>query len=342
MIFGDRLVKKNRRSQKKELYLYYQLILSTMGVEKNKTFYKNEISKILIEKGKTKVGTGLTYKQNISNSMDNLEKMGLIKIVKGKQNKHFIHLTAIGIDIADLIIDSTIYQRSYTNLIKSMEGKVFCIADLFTMALFEADLDTTIMKDPDFANHKRNVQNKLEQKGWTKQEIDRYNIYCLNMIDYKDLFDRNFVGILLRKYFNIAKKYQISNKSDIHKIIKNMILDIVERKIDLMSAFENEIHGYNTIKVEYQNDTKFLSPERTSNTVRYYEELVAIEKNHPIPGLLKKEFGDMRIAYSKLLRNSDPKLVIEFQGTDRLVTMDLVLSSILETFISKSDDEELI
>jgi hypothetical protein len=107
-----------------------------------------------------------------------------------------------------------------------------------------------------------------------------------------------------------------------------------------MSAYEDEMHGYHTIKIENQGDTKLLSPERVSNTVRYYEELSAIEKNHSIPGLLKKEFADMRLAYSKLLRNCDPKLVIEIEGTDRLSTKDWVLSSILETFISKSDEGE--
>jgi hypothetical protein len=334
------LVKKNKRPKKRELSIHYQLILSTLGIEKNEILHKNKVFEILKELGKKKVGTGLTFKQNFTNSMNGLEKMRLVEIKKGKQSKEIIILTSMGIEIADLIIESVIYQWSYTNLIKSMEKKVFCFKDLFTISLFEADPNTTIMKDPYFANHRRQAQHKLEKEGWTKQEIKRYNTYCLDLIDYRDIFDKNYVGIILLKYFNIAKKYQISNKSDIFKIIKNMILQIVERKIDLISDYEDEMRGYRTVKVENQGNRKLMSPQITSDTERYYEELSTIEKNHPIPGLLNKEFADMRIAYTNLLRNCDPKLVFENEGTDRLTTNDIVLYSILETFISKSDKEE--
>lgn len=87
---------KKRRRPNKELFLIQKKILILIFKENKELHNKNQIFNKLVNIGKEEKQTGLDYKQNILDSIDALEEIGLIKLKRRRGTKRNSYFNARG------------------------------------------------------------------------------------------------------------------------------------------------------------------------------------------------------------------------------------------------------
>ena len=197
--------RKNYHRQKKELFSLYKAILNLLCTENkdsfNITFLREKLSHLYPKNERT----GFINSLNIQDTIGALKEIGIITREKtGKQEK-IIRVTSLGKEIQKFILNIDKYNNAYFKLFDSFAKNLLFIPashlDLMNIAnnkLNSNDLDI-------FKEEIENYRMKLIGCGWKTEEIDLYNQIRTNLIDLKNICDRNFFNMSLSRFAKIIK-----------------------------------------------------------------------------------------------------------------------------------------
>ena len=164
----------------------------------------------------------------------------------------------------------------------SMNEKVFCINDDFLMFL-EANPKSFEKDIPELTKEIEETRQKLIDSGWLNKEIDEYNQYRSTLVDIKNFCDKNFVYMILYIYSNIIKEHNLQHNSVLRIIIKRMITEHVEKKIDfIVENYEKALKGYYKVKIEKRDQRKLLSWEQVGNFKQFCDDMLKVFSNRSI------------------------------------------------------------
>lgn len=311
----DRLPKKYERLLKKDYYQHYKLILSTLFANDDNKFNTNKIYETLREIGEQNPQTGLAYKQNTLDALKILENAKLVEKIKVGKQKEIINLTDAGKSTSRLILDIDQYSDSFSKLMESMNEKIFCINDDFLMFL-EANPKSFEKDVPGLTKEIEENRQKLIDRGWLHKEIDEYNQYRSTLVDIKNFCDKNFVYMILYIYSNIIKEHNLQHNDVLRIIIKRMITEHIENKIDfIIENYEKELRGYYKVKIEKKDQRKLMSSEQVGNFMQFCDDMLKVFSKGTIPSIMKEEVSDIQKAFINLLKDRNKNVEIIFEGT---------------------------
>ena len=246
--------RSNYHRRKKELFNHYKVLIKLIhegrrredGKEKDTVNinFRERLHELYLNQYRT----GFLNSRNIEDTITTMEKIGLITREKrGKQEK-IIKLTPIGDDIYLFICNLEEYNKSYFELLDSLNKKLLFIPSNLLEFMNLNDKDFNYF-DLVFKENVRNYKKQLIRHGWDKTEVIFYNEIRSNLIDLKVVCDRTFFNIVLLRYAKIKTKNQITH-SLILKFFEHLIKESIKKKIEfILSNFDNEVSGYSNIRV---------------------------------------------------------------------------------------------
>ena len=155
---------------------------------------------------------------------------------------------------------------------------------------------------------------KLEQVGWNKDEINLYNKIRTTTLELKNIFDLNFINILIIRYAKINKiklpeNFRFKRNHELptnegKEIMSNLLLMLINEKIQyiLDNMGEEIFYGDRIIKDIIKKDDKFQQQHDLGSTFTWFFNLYDIFDSVSFPSLIEKELKDMLLSYFLLLR----------------------------------------
>lgn len=304
--------KKVKRFQVEDCFNYYGPILRIVYDEKNKTYNKTEIADKVAEialknqridpsntlttyiprKFKNRRGQdyeGLKRKEIAFAAIDHLAKVKLldrrIDLENNNREKKF-KLSDRGTIIARFLKEMDEYQDSYFKLKESIEGKIPHLAD------------TSILEKYD--------------SRWKKNEIPFYYKFRYDCLDLNEIFDKNFMNIVLLRYAKIINSSYSLHNTKLKIILNDLIVRLIEKRTRYM-LFKYKIYRQsgeaitkmnerelNTVRSKLTYETEFRTGKE--GRLPFFQEIKNYFRGRRIiPSLIETEVKNMIFAYLYLL-----------------------------------------
>jgi hypothetical protein len=232
-------------------------ILSVFSLQNAENLSQNEVYRRVAKIGKDELQTGLQFKRKIIDAIKLLEKNNIIRINKKRQT-YFVNLTALGIEISKMIKYAQQYTDAYFKFDNSIKEKVLVVE---TSSLYLFDLRYTLdHDDKDVLQSKKYYTRKLKNIGWKENEITLYNKIRSTMLELKNIFDTNYINILIMRYAlindiklpphrNFRRTHDLPSK-EAQQIISNIVMEMINKKVRyvLDNVGEELFQGYSLIR----------------------------------------------------------------------------------------------
>lgn len=301
VIMTDQFSQVTRRILNQKLKGHFKIILCLLYERKNVDFNISQLYAIIYKKGKEEQQTGLRYKQNTLDAIKMLKDANLIDVIKNGKQEQLITLTREGKQIAELIFSTQNYGKYFMQFQDALKDKIFAIPDYILMSL-EADSNDLNENAPDLFKEVEDARITLISKGWVSEEVEFYNKYRSTLIYINDIFDKNFIYIVVYRYSNLIQKENKLDNPITNVIIKNLITDTIEQKIDYSIKNRQQMFlGHTYLRYKNPSLLSAMIVESTGSIFQYPADLQDIIQRGLLPSCMTKEISDMIYAYLYLL-----------------------------------------
>ncbi|CAN5625463.1 hypothetical protein BH23THE1_BH23THE1_27530 [soil metagenome] len=287
--------KRRKRNYKKDLFLHYKQILILLLENKREPFHKNKIAEILSKKVGEKHPTGrmknqgLRTKENWLDTIKTFHKdLKLVSIERKtiereKRIKDIVTLTDIGCEIAEVVSTIDKYDKSYLDLIYSYNEKLFSISHKYSDYIDKKLTQNDFPETPTTLEEVERLKiNLVGEKGWKWEELEFFTEIRSNLIDLKNIIDRNYFFVVTRRFARIIDEHGLGSNSFLLDFIAYLIKESLEQRIDLILKNQmNEFYSRVTTK-NYSIDDRIEISRDMSISIDYgikyqlFEEIFSI------------------------------------------------------------------
>jgi predicted transcriptional regulator len=202
--------------------------------------------------------TGLSYKPDVEEAIDNLQKGKLITETKSPTHKQkkIKHLTKLGHEFKRLMNNI----NEYDNAFQRFENSIKQNFDSLDRSETREDPDVKglvnlILSDPS--------PSVLRSRGWIDEEIDLYEETQYGIGKTRDFLQRNIFNALISRYAALLQ--DIGDNEIARDISTKIVIDEIEHHLSVIRGnyASNEINGVETVATEIENDISefYYNPE---------------------------------------------------------------------------------
>jgi len=156
--------------------------------------------------------TARKYKQDLINNIKTLEKFNLImrELNLERSYQHNILLREIGKKVAHLVKSGSDYSEKYFDLLYAIEEKILFLTEPSPDIFWEKKEIELTASDK---NKSKLINFKMLELGWNKNDTKYYRKSVRNILEFKQVCDRNFFFIIQIWFSNIVMKYELEKES---------------------------------------------------------------------------------------------------------------------------------
>lgn len=214
-----------------------------------------------------------------------------------------VNLTPNGMQLCKIISSIEKYDTSFSKFQDTLKDAIFCIPDYILMSLEVDDLTNCPNDSPNLYEEVENARMTLISKGWKKKEIKYYNEYRSTLLQLNNLFDKNFIYLIVYRFAKLRDLEQDASQNIVRSVvIRGLIMESIEKKIEfLINNSEQVFLGHSHVKRVNPILTKGIILESIGSILQYYGDLQDTISRGLIPSIMKKEIPDMILTYLELL-----------------------------------------
>lgn len=227
--------------------------------------------------------------------------------------RRLILLTPIGKLIQALVKSVYEYHVNYSNFISNLTTKILVPIDETHSVPLLLSLKVENLESDEEQNNQRALKYRMENLGWTKEEIV-YNRECLrNILDFKHIIESNFFFILIfrlrlihLKFFPEKRRIKVEDQST-QQLLRSILFELMKELIFKTLDFKEnrplairEFIGYPNVPLRDSYQYHMI-PSRVHGGIFYLLYDMMSVFAYPLPFVLKEEIEKLLESYFSLI-----------------------------------------